>query len=425
MLKLLINILKTVLIGMPAIVQPYSLAVEAELDAKLLALGIEMRKAASGVFDPDCPHRYLQTMKAVGAVNGLKKKVKLLDHINFIRKGIYFPRTKWRLAPIKPGTLTDFQEWDLLSTMLYQVVHIYNDMDKSHTIPLHWLICRDKTDFIAGSWNMFSKHWLPLIQYMPDHQKRQTYDSVWHGVDVTQETRHYTAARPTFYRSRRKPMMSIPVFDSKYHYHYDQTHTDYEPKLIETHKNGKITTKAAVAPEWALKPFGFRPMLMKQQRKEPNKKMLGPGVFPTGDKHLECQVTIGDQIGKWLNTGAMVLVGTVDQWRNSRELSCDRCHTILPFSVERGKPRVCTDGGCLKAVSPDKIDCKLDAIQSVLKAAKPGAFFIKTDDSNGFQNTLLNDWSSAFCGVQLGNLIFAATALPFGLTQDCISKSLT
>ena len=403
---------------MPAIVQPYSLDIEADLDARLYELGIEMRKAHSAVFDPDCPHRHLHQMPTVGAVNGLNQEVDLLGHINFIRRGIYFPRTGWKMELIQQNTLSNFQLWDLLSTLLYQVIHIYNKMDKTHTIPLRWLICRNKDNFIAGSWNMFAKHWMPLINYMPQQNKQSVYNSVWHGVDVTQETRHFTSSRPTFYRSKKKPMLSIPVYDHQYHYHYDPHNTDYEPKILETHRKGQKLKTQAPAPEWAMRPIGFRPMLLKQVRKEPDRKNLGPGIFPTGDKHLECQVTIGNQIEKWLKTGAMVLVGTVKQWKESRELSCKQCHTILPFSVERQKPRICTDGGCLKAVSPNKIDCKLDAIQSVLKAAKPGAYFVKTDDSNGFQNTLLNDWSSAFCGVQLGNLIFAATALPFGLTQE-------
>lgn len=50
--------------------------------------------------------------------------------------------------------------------------------------------------------------------------------------------------------------------------------------------------------------------------------------------------------------------------------------------------------------------------------AEKNCYFIKTDDSNGFNNVLLNEWSASLCGINLGGSIFRATALPFGLTQS-------
>ena len=55
-------------------------------------------------------------------------------------------------------------------------------------------------------------------------------------------------------------------------------------------------------------------------------------------------------------------------------------HTVLPLSVERGKPRTCIDGGGPKAISPDKIDCVLDEISGAIRLSRKDCYFCKYDD---------------------------------------------
>ena len=135
-------------------------------------------------------------------------------------------------------------------------------------------------------------------------------------------------------------------------------------------------------------------------------------------QQLMCQKTIGDQLLKWLKMGAINLVSTKLDFLKNFNVNSNFPHTLLPLSVERTKPRCCLDGGCIKCISPDKIPCKLDCITEALKSSKENCYYVKYDDSNGFMHIFLNQWSQRYCGIQFGNLVFQATALPFGLTQS-------
>lgn len=388
--------------------------IQQQHDERMIELARQLQHAYGEVFTDE--HPILKKRIKVRAGNGQDDEIDLRVEINKIRAGEYFPRTKWKKKPIEEGCLTDIQLWDHLSSIMTEVIHIYNDVARHETIPLKWLIVRDKRDFIAGSWNLYSRHWQHFIHYMPEDQQSEVYSSIFHGVDITQETQHYTAMNPTFFRSKRSPMVSIPIFDVNYHYAYDHTHTDYDRKVETLIRKGRKIKRFKKAPDWALKPFAYRPMLMEQYRQE-DRDRPGPGFFPTSKKHLLCQETINQQGEKWLMTGALRLVGRYDELIKSKKLQ-EQCNTIMSISVEQTKPRVCCDGGCHKAICPNKIPCRLDTIEEVLKVVKPGALFIKTDDANGFQHVLLNQWSAPLCGIRIGDLVYTANALPFGLTQE-------
>lgn len=293
--------------------------------------------------------------------------------------------------------MDDLQLWKEYSRLMHIVVKAYKDVPPHTQVPLHWIILRDKRDFVSGNWNVFYREWLPYVDFMPEQLKQPVLNTLEYGVDITRESKHYTAKAPTFYRQKHKRLMSIGVEDPSYHHAYAKRQKFDTTQISDT------------------EPIAYRPILVKNY--EPDKFDVDqPGIFPTHDKHLECQQTIGDQLKKWLYTGAVQYVGTWDEWAESRLLKY-YANTILPFSVERGKPRVCVDGGAHKAVAPDKIDCKLDAITEVLRTAKKGAWFVKTDDASGFMNVHLNQWSASLCGIKLGNSVFRCTALPFGLSK--------
>ena len=82
-----------------AIVQPYCKLIEKQYDEELEELGKKLRRAASSLFDEQ-PHPLLRIMPVVRARNGKNESIILLDHINRLRTGEIFPRTKWKEPPI-------------------------------------------------------------------------------------------------------------------------------------------------------------------------------------------------------------------------------------------------------------------------------------------------------------------------------------
>ena len=91
---------------------------------------------------------------------------------------------------------------------------------------------------------------------------------------------------------------------------------------------------------------------------------------------------------KWLKTGACQYVGKWSKFEN--EPNMNLVNTVLPLSIERSKPRVCCDGGCLKAISPDKIPCELDEITKALQLCEKDALFTKFDDVNGTNKLIID-----------------------------------
>ena len=96
-------------------------------------------------------------------------------------------------------------------------------------------------------------------------------------------------------------------------------------------------------------------MLYNQWLKNPTDQQIGE--FKTSSKHMECQQTIADKMQEWIKSGAVSFAGKYANIK--KNFPNGPVHTILPFSVERTKPRLCADGGGPKCISPDKIECKL------------------------------------------------------------------
>ena len=89
-----------------------------------------------------------------------------------------------------------------------------------------------------------------------------------------------------------------------------------------------------------------------------------------------------------MKTGACQFLGSWDEFQKNPDFLL--CNTVLPLSVERGKPRVCQDGGCLKSISPEKIDCSLDEVVKAIQMSKKDTLYMKYDDCNGTVYRLLN-----------------------------------
>ena len=59
--------------------------------------------------------------------------------------------------------------------------------------------------------------------------------------------------------------------------------------------------------------------------------------------------------------------------------------------VEKGKPRVCTNGKIAGYVKPkEKPECILDDARQFLQTVRPGDYLTKLDDASGFSQLLLD-----------------------------------
>ena len=264
---------------------------------------------------------------------------------------------------------------------------------------------------------MMSRHWLPLIAMMPASDQEETMSSIHHGINLMAETRHYPKYKDTFFRNKNKRMVSIPVHDRAYHDRYLSNFAEKREDHTVTrlkHKKGQVIETKQHESKVATKPIGYRPMLVNQYNTCDSTNTMG--FFKTSEKWDDCQLVIAAQFRKWIASGAVHFIGRLSELKQQPQL--DKVHTILPISVEKSKPRICTDGGPCKGISPDKIECKLTCIQEVIAASEEGTRYAITDDSNGFQNSLLNPWSARMMGLVFGDCVFTHNALPFGTTQS-------
>ena len=55
---------------------------------------------------------------------------------------------------------------------------------------------------------------LEFVKLMPKDEQGEIYRSLQYGVDITRETKHYPVYRMTSYRTPRKPLISLPLFDA-------------------------------------------------------------------------------------------------------------------------------------------------------------------------------------------------------------------
>ena len=87
-------------------------------------------------------------------------------------------------------------------------------------IPLKWLVFRHRKDFVAGMWNAYKSNWLPYIHLLPEEEKQEVYNSVHLGVNILNETKYFPPENPTFYRDRKKKLISIRIYDVNYRLSY-------------------------------------------------------------------------------------------------------------------------------------------------------------------------------------------------------------
>ena len=353
------------------------------------------------------------TIPKVRAVDFKSNSVNLVEWLNLVYTGHLFsdnPKIRQREPITNPQGLSNHQLWELVSEILIAEFWHTAEQDKEYKPRIDNLVFRDKRDFFAGSWGKFRKFWDPFIDMMDDEATRdEIRESLKFGVDTASFSRPFTEERPAFFRTKRKPVVTKPVFSDSYHRERrGRNPKKYDDRIVTRIRHGKVV-KLRV-PKLLGTPVAYRPVLLKEAKKQALR-----GIFPSSMKALECQETIADKLIDWLKQRAIEYVGPADQVLNSSDLSV--VNTILPLVVERSKPRLCLDGGPHLAVgSEKKIECVLDTVSEVMNNLKKDDVMCKSDDSNGFFHAVLDDVAMPMHGFTFGNLCFRAKALPFGLS---------
>ena len=256
------------------------------------------------------------TIREVRAVNYKNEIVCKIDWLNKFRSRKLFPQLERNpLQQYRPPMQlpNDHEQWQEISTYLIQIFHHVMDNPKTLTMNLKYLIFRHKDDFYAGSWNAFKQHWLPFIQeYKDERLKQEIYSTLHYGVDTLSFSRPFTVSNPTKFRSTEPNICSIPRYDSTYYQARAGTSEvtfQVKRKLFTRHKYGAVDKYQYDQPAGIShrKPIGYRPILQKDFT---NDECLG--IFKTGQKALQCQVTIADMLKKWIQMSAIEKVCHID-----------------------------------------------------------------------------------------------------------------
>ena len=148
--------------------------------------------------------------------------------------------------------------------------------------------------------------------------REEIQESIHYGVDTYSHTENRQDA---FFRSKRKPLVAIKVFDAKYRLAFKGRAGN---KYFSDEKTGQ--------PFLIEKEIGFRPILARSFVSENQ-----IGFFKTPTATLDCQETVFEKLDQWLAMRTIELLGPRSNFSSKSEL----IDTILPLIVERNKPRLC------------------------------------------------------------------------------------
>lgn len=90
-----------------AIIGHVPAGIQKQHDERMIQLAKQLQLSHGTIFADE--HPILKKRPKVRAKNGLNEPIDLRTQINKIRAGEFFPRTKWKNAPIEEGELSDIQ----------------------------------------------------------------------------------------------------------------------------------------------------------------------------------------------------------------------------------------------------------------------------------------------------------------------------
>ena len=227
----------------------------------------------------------------VRAVDYKERPVDLVDWLNRVYRKELFPKNHLIVrhpAIAKPTLLTNHELWLRVSDVLAAEFNFTAKQHAGYKPRISDLVFREKKDFYCGSWSFFRHVWDPFIDLVEDPDQRdEVRESLKYGVDTASFSRPHTPQAPAFFRTKRKPVVTIPVYDEKYHQQRrGRDPRKHRSKVAGTRvRHGKITKH--LVPWLAGKPVAHRPILLSEFKR--GEKV---GIFPTARKALMCQVTI-------------------------------------------------------------------------------------------------------------------------------------
>ena len=387
-----------------AIIKPFCEQLQRELDAKLLDKIANTRPIIPGD---------VSTYPTVRAVNIDEEEIDLVKWLNEVYAGLRFASNELiqhHEQILDNHSLTNHELWQKVAIILIAEFKWSSKQSMDYKPNMEDLIFRHKSDFYGGVWNAFGDNWQEFIDLLDDEElKDELKETLKFGVDTSSFSRKKTEKDGAIFRSKSKPVVTVPVFNEDYRRQFRGRHPD-KRKLKFKYKRVRRGLKLDVMePALLGRPVAHRPLLLKDK-----KKGVLPGIFKTSKKSLDCQETICDKLLEWIEMRAIEYVGRKTDLHEGQRL--DLVNTFLPMVVEMFKPRLCLDGGPHLAVAQKtKLPCELDTITMLMNNLKQGDYMAKCDDKNGFMHIDLDNVAKPQHGFVFGDLVFRAKALPFGL----------
>ena len=132
-------------------------------------------------------------------------------------------------------------------------------------------------------------------------------------------------------------------------------------------------------------------------------------VFPNNPCCKKYSAFITETLLQRIEVGAVLVWGQVGKVQPPS--------TVLPFTVEPSKPRLCQDARFLNNWMRDQ-PFSLDKLVDVTRYAYKESFLTKCDDKSGYDHILLTEGSRKFFGIEWGGWWLVNAALPFGWKES-------
>ena len=232
-------------------------------------------------------------------------------------------------------------------------------------------------DYYAGSYSHFTQIWEIFINGLPDNDKlkHECLYNLHHGVDFYRTLTKVKKVNPRKFRRREK------------------LYTEKEPHYL----NRKILETCD--PEEG--DMGYYKSLFPQYKWLPKKVgQRGNLKFKDNPLNEPLEPYISKQLADWCVCGSVLDGGHTSH-------STPYLTVGITVANATKKPRLCFDGGALKALEGDyKIPCILDGIPQFYKYLHKGALLSKVDDKSGYHQLRLNKESLKGATQKWGNRYF-------------------
>ena len=289
-----------------------------------------------------------------------------------------------------------YKEWELYSYHLWDLFH--EAVQQKKEVFWHHLYFRNEEDFYAGSYNMFSKFHLLLINHLEGlDTKHMAYNNVTRGVDIYHNLMPTSRENAQRFRDKGKVMtMVAPHYENLKTIHkWKREPTDDELRLWEkqdeeikqnnVRKNKKRIRKWQERPEYQ----NLTPEQVQAEAEErfnvwyPKSKNMPLFISAKSGRILAPDFPANERI---VNQYAKFTINTLEYWLRSGAIYILEDHqkpdlaTPPVFASMEKKGRLCSDGGILKTIEAYSINCCLEDLKKALAILQKDVYLTKCDD---------------------------------------------